>query len=109
MESREDLLEAKRQIESTVHKLRETLKTLEEKPNAGLLKSQITLATRRIAAFELALRLIERELAAQGDPQEALRERFSGKGKGGFYVYKRDLRGRQFPLPGMPGRSDDGE
>ena len=38
MENREDLLEAKRQIESTVHKLRETLHTLEKKPNAGLLK-----------------------------------------------------------------------
>ena len=109
MENREDLLEAKRQIESTVHKLRETLHTLEEKPNAGLLKSQITLAMRRIAAFELALRLIERELAAQGDPQKALEKRFSGKGKGGIYVYRRNMRGRQVPLPDLPGRTDDGE
>lgn len=31
MESREELLEARRQIESTVHKLRETLATLESK------------------------------------------------------------------------------
>ena len=63
MESREELLEARRQIESTVHKLRETLATLESKENAERLKPQITLAARRIRAFELALRLIDRELS----------------------------------------------
>ena len=63
MESREELLEARRQIESTVHKLRETLATLESKENAERLKPQIALASRRIRAFELALRLIDRELS----------------------------------------------
>lgn len=63
MESREELLEARRQIESTVHKLRETLAALESKENAERLKPQITLASRRIRAFELALRLIDRELS----------------------------------------------
>ncbi len=60
--SRDDLLEAKRQIDSTLHKLRETVKTLEAKENPERYKSQITLARRRIRAFELANSLIEREL-----------------------------------------------
>ena len=45
--SKEDLLEAKRQIDSTLHKLQETVKTLEGKDPARC-KSQITLAKRRI-------------------------------------------------------------
>ena len=57
-----DLMEAKRQIDSTLHKLRETVKTLEAKENPERYKSQITLARRRIRAFELANSLIEREL-----------------------------------------------
>ena len=48
--SKEELLEAKRQIESTLHKLRETIKTLEGKDPVRC-KSQITLAKRRIQAF----------------------------------------------------------
>lgn len=60
--TKEDLMEAKRQIDSTLHKLRETVKTLEAKENASRLKPQITLAKRRIQAFELANHLIEREL-----------------------------------------------
>ena len=40
--SREDLAEAKRQIDSTLHKLRETIKTFESKENAARYKSQIT-------------------------------------------------------------------
>ena len=59
--SKEDLLEAKRQIDSTLHKLRETVKTLEGKDPARC-KSQITLAKRRIQAFTIARSLIEREL-----------------------------------------------
>lgn len=59
---REALLEARRQIDSTQHKLRETLKTLEAKENPERYKSQITLARRRIQAFDVALALIEREL-----------------------------------------------
>ena len=62
--TREDLLEAKRQIDSTLHKLRETAKTLEAKENPGRLKSQITLAQRRIAAFGLANELIVDKLHA---------------------------------------------
>lgn len=59
---REDLTEAKRQIDSTLHKLRETVKTLEAKEKPDRYKSQITLAQRRIAAFEIAIYLIEKEL-----------------------------------------------
>ena len=58
----EDLLEAKRQIESTIHKLRETLASLEAKEDPRRYKSQITLAKRRIEAFDIAARLIEREI-----------------------------------------------
>lgn len=61
----DELLEAKRQIDSTVHKLRETVKTLEGKENPSRYKSQITLANRRITAFTLAADLIARELERQ--------------------------------------------
>lgn len=60
--TKEDLLEAKRQIDSTIHKLKEVIKTLEAKEDAGRYKSQITLAKRRVAAFTLAEELVEREL-----------------------------------------------
>lgn len=59
--SQEELLEAKRQIDSTLHKLRQTVKTLESKENPARYKSQITLAKRRIQAFTIAVSLIERE------------------------------------------------
>jgi len=59
--SKDDLAEARRQIDSTLHKLRETIKTFESKENAQRYKSQITLAKRRVKAFEIANRLIERE------------------------------------------------
>ncbi len=58
----EDLVEAKRQIDSTLHKLRETVKTFESKENVSRYKSQITLAKRRIEAFEIANNLIQKEL-----------------------------------------------
>lgn len=61
--SKEELLEAKRQIESTLHKLRETVKTLQAKENPARYRSQLTLAERRIAAFTIASRLIDRALA----------------------------------------------
>lgn len=57
-----ELVEAKRQIDSTLHKLRETVKTLEAKENPNRYKSQITLAKRRIEAFEISVSLIEREI-----------------------------------------------
>ena len=60
--SRDDLNEAKRQIDSTLHKLRETIKTFESKENQERYKSQITLARRRVKAFEIANYLIENEL-----------------------------------------------
>lgn len=60
--SRDDLVEAKRQIDSTLHKLREAIKTFESKKNAERYKSQITLAKRRVKAFEIANWFIESEL-----------------------------------------------
>lgn len=57
----EQLTEAKRQIDSTIHKLREVVKTFEAKENSQRYKSQITLAKRRIEAYELAAALIEKE------------------------------------------------
>lgn len=63
MYTQEELQEAKRQIDSTLHKLRETVRTLEAKEDPGRYRSQLTLARRRIEAFAIAVRLIERELA----------------------------------------------
>lgn len=60
--SKEDLMEANRQIDSLLHKLKETIKTLEAKENPQRYKSQITLANRRVNAFEIANCLIEKEL-----------------------------------------------
>lgn len=60
--TKDDLIEAKRQIDSTLHKLRETVKTFEAKENASRYKSQITLAKRRITAFEIANELIMNEI-----------------------------------------------
>ncbi len=67
--TREQLLEARRQIDSTLHKLRETIKTFESKEEPQRYKSQITLAKRRMEAFTIANDLIGRELA--GERQEA--------------------------------------
>lgn len=60
--SKDELKEAKRQIDSTVHKLEEAIKTLEAKENTERYKSQITLAKRRVKAFKIANQLIENEL-----------------------------------------------
>ena len=60
--SQDELKEAKRQIDSTLHKLRETIKTFEAKENAERYKSQITLAKRRVKAFEIANWFIENEI-----------------------------------------------
>ena len=57
----DDLTEAKRQLDSLLHKLGETIKTLEAKENPAKYKSQITLAKRRMAALEIAGFLIEKE------------------------------------------------
>ena len=68
--TREELQEAKRQIASTLHKLRETVGTFRAKENAARYKPQITLAERRIKAFEIANALIERELDGETDLTE---------------------------------------
>lgn len=60
--TKEEFAEAKRQIDSTLHKLRETVKTLQAKENPERYKSQITLAQRRIKALEIAGSLIAKEL-----------------------------------------------
>ena len=58
----QELVEAKRQIDSTLRKLQQVVKTLEAKENRSRYQSQITLATRRMQAFTIANELIEREL-----------------------------------------------
>lgn len=60
--SKDELVEAQRQIDSTLHKLRETIKTFEEKENVERYKSQITLAKRRVKAFEIAGYFISNEI-----------------------------------------------
>jgi len=60
--SREDLSEAKRQIDSTLHKLRQAIRTFESKKDMDRYKSQITLAKRRVKAFEIANHFIENAL-----------------------------------------------
>lgn len=61
----EDSIEAKRQIDSILHKLRETVKTLHAKEQKDRYKSQITLAERRIKALEIAVQLLEDEILKQ--------------------------------------------
>lgn len=58
----EELAEARRQIDSTLHKLQEVVKTLEAKEEPARYRSQLTLARRRIEAFTIARDLIQREL-----------------------------------------------
>lgn len=60
--SQTELTEALRQIDSTLHKLQEVVKTLEAKENPSRYKSQLTLARRRIEAFTIARNLVEQEL-----------------------------------------------
>lgn len=67
--SEEELNESKNQLESLLHKLRETVKTLQQKENPQRYKSQITLAERRIRAFEISFELIEREIIKERDAQ----------------------------------------
>lgn len=65
--SMQELQEAKRQVKSILHKLRETVKTLESKENPARYKSQLTLANRRIEALSIANDLIVRELERQSE------------------------------------------
>lgn len=63
--TREERVEAIRQIDSTLHKLRETVRTLEAKENRERYRSQITLAQRRIKAFEIAAYYIDNALKSE--------------------------------------------
>lgn len=65
--SMEELKEAKRQIDSTLHKLGEVVKTFEQMENPKRYQSQITLAKRRIQAFTIANELIEREMSMSNE------------------------------------------
>lgn len=60
----EELMEAKKQLDSALYKTKEVLKTFLAKENADRYKSQITLAKRRIKAFEIALTLVEAEASS---------------------------------------------
>lgn len=64
----DELIEAKRQIDSTIHKLCKTIRTLRAKENPERYRSQITLAERRVKAFEIANELIEREITKEHTP-----------------------------------------
>lgn len=57
-----ELTEAKGQLDSILHKLKETVKTLEAKDSPERYKSQLTLANRRIQALTIAVELIEAQL-----------------------------------------------
>ena len=63
--SKEQLTEAKRQIDSVLHKLKETIRTLQAKEHPERYKSQITLAERRVKALVLANELIEKEITKE--------------------------------------------
>lgn len=65
--TREELTEAKRQIDSTLNKLRKVIITLESKENSKRYQSQITLAKRRVIAFEIANDLIEQAMNQEGN------------------------------------------
>lgn len=58
-----ELLEAKRQIDSTVHKIQEVIKTFEAKEQLERYKSQLTLSRRRLKALGTATQLIDDQLA----------------------------------------------
>lgn len=60
--TKEELVESKKQIDSALHKTKEVLKTFIAKENPDRYKSQITLAKRRIVAFEISSQLIEKEI-----------------------------------------------
>ena len=59
-----ELAEARRQVESMLHKLEGVVRTLEARGADGSRKAQITLAKRRVAALETASGLIAEALEA---------------------------------------------
>lgn len=58
----EELTEAKRQIDSTIQKLKKTVRTFKTKPNAYRYQPQITLANNRIVAFTIATELLDENI-----------------------------------------------
>lgn len=60
--SADELAEAKKQIDSALHKTRQVLITFKSEENVERYKSQITLAKRRTRAFEIASVLVEQEI-----------------------------------------------
>lgn len=69
--TKEDLIEAQRQIDSTLRKLHQVVLTLEAKPDPTRCRSQITLARRRIRAFGIAAELIGREMEHLSSEKES--------------------------------------
>lgn len=65
--TRQELMEAERQIDSTLRKLQKVFETLRTKEEPGRYQSQITLTERRIQAFSIARDLIRRELEKEAD------------------------------------------
>ena len=63
----EQLAEVKRQIDSTLHRLREASRTLEGRENPSRDRSRTTLARRRIEAFGIAVDLIEKEPGSKAE------------------------------------------
>ena len=61
----EELTEARRQLSSVLHKTQAVAETLQAKEDPGRYKSQITLARRRIAAFEISIALIDEKLPSK--------------------------------------------
>lgn len=61
----EELTEARRQLSSVLHKTRAVVETLQAKEDPGRYKSQITLARRRVAAFEISIALIDEKLTSK--------------------------------------------
>lgn len=68
----EELTEVKRQIDSTLNKLRKVIITLEGKENSKRYQAQITLVKRRVTAFEIANDLIEEAMNQEYNSQIVL-------------------------------------
>ncbi|MDH6368133.1 MULTISPECIES: hypothetical protein [Breznakia] len=58
----DQLQEAKKQLLSLIHKTSEVVKTLEAKQEEKRYKSQITLAKRRVEAFQISVALLDEKI-----------------------------------------------
>ena len=76
---RGELAEARRQIDSILHKLRAVIVTLEGRDPVRY-RAQLTLARRRVRALELAVSLIEAELERDGPSGLSYKYAFGGEG-----------------------------